>query len=95
MAETAPELQLILVTESQLRAIVADELRKVLGLPQTNAEQNPAQEEYLNQTEAMALLGIARPTIIRWTKRGLIEAIKIGRTVRYRRSDLLRAQKSE
>lgn len=76
-------------------AIVADELRKVLGLPQSSAEQNPAQEEYLNQTEAMALLGIARPTIIRWTKRGLIEAIKIGRTVRYRRSDLLRAQKSE
>lgn len=44
----------------------------------------------LTSTVAADILGISRPTLLRWTREGLIESFKVGSHTRFRRSDVLR-----
>ena len=44
----------------------------------------------LTSTVAADILGVSRPTLLRWTREGLIESFKVGSHTRFRRSDVLR-----
>lgn len=45
--------------------------------------------EYLNVTQAAALLGVSTDTIYSWTMRKTIPFYKLGRLVRFKKSDLI------
>ncbi|RNI28164.1 DNA-binding protein [Rufibacter immobilis] len=46
--------------------------------------------EKLSQKQAAALFGVTTVTIIRWQKKGIIPFNKVGRTVFYYKSELLK-----
>lgn len=43
---------------------------------------------FLTQNQVLDLLGITLPTLLSWRKLGVIKAVKINRSVRYRREDI-------
>ncbi|TLD40326.1 MAG: hypothetical protein JETT_3395 [Candidatus Jettenia ecosi] len=45
--------------------------------------------EYLNVTQAAALLGVSVDTIYSWTMRRTVPFYKLGRLVRFKRSELI------
>lgn len=47
-------------------------------------------EEYilLTQKEVLGILGIKLPTLLSWRRLGIVQAIKINRSVRYRKEDI-------
>ena len=45
-------------------------------------------EELLTTNEVMAVLKVSRPTIYAIRERGDLEAVKIGKSVRFRKSDV-------
>jgi excisionase family DNA binding protein len=42
----------------------------------------------LRDREVAAMVGVSRRTVERWAKDGLLEQVRLGGCVRYRRSDL-------
>lgn len=44
----------------------------------------------LTSTVAADLLGVSRPTLLRWAREGQIESFKVGSHARFRRADVLR-----
>jgi excisionase family DNA binding protein len=46
-------------------------------------------EEFMTAKEAGALLRVCGATIYRWSQSGLLRPLRIGRTLRFKRSDLL------
>ncbi|ASE12355.1 helix-turn-helix domain-containing protein [Kocuria rhizophila] len=45
--------------------------------------------EELTSTVAANLLGVSRPTLLRWAREGQIESFKVGSHARFRRADVL------
>ena len=52
-----------------------------------NIAQTP---EELTSTVAADLLGVSRPTLLRWAREGMIDSFKVGSHARFRRTDVLR-----
>lgn len=95
MGKQPAPVKFIMITEEELRTIVAEEVQKAVDKALHREAIPDSEQEYLSQTEAMQLLGVTRPTIHRWTQQGLIKSMKISRTVRYLRSDLIKLQHSK
>lgn len=45
-------------------------------------------DDLLTPPEVMALLKVSRQTLFRWRQDGTLDAVRIGRLVRYRREDV-------
>ena len=71
------------VTAEALRAYGIAIAQEVL-----NAQPQEAEALLLTVEEAGDLLKVSRTALWRWEKKGILEPVKIGRTVRYRKSDL-------
>lgn len=52
-----------------------------------NISQMP---DELTSTVAADLLGVSRPTLLRWARTGVIDSFKVGSHARFRRTDVLR-----
>jgi excisionase family DNA binding protein len=52
------------------------------------AEQREQEDVFLTTEEACKMARVSRPTLHRWKSNGLIPFIKVGKNVRYRKSDL-------
>lgn len=59
-----------------------------------NQPEDPFGQEYLTRKQTAKMLGISLPTLHEWTMEGRIQAYRIGRLVRYKRSDVHAALKS-
>jgi len=44
--------------------------------------------EYLSPGEVCTLLGVSKPTLWRWEREGKLMPVRIGKVVRYRKTDL-------
>ena len=64
-----------------------DAINHVIDL-KLKAEQKEQEEVYLTTEEACKMARVSRPTLHRWKSNGLIPFIKVGKNVRYRKSDL-------
>lgn len=84
LAEITPsELQQIIV--GAVRDAVSNEMRLIA--PQIN---HPIKEKdaYLTRQEVCELLKISLPTLNTYTKDGVINAYRLGRSVRYKKNDI-------
>lgn len=45
--------------------------------------------EELTSTVAADMLGVSRPTVLKWSREGLIDSFKVGSHTRFRREDVL------
>ena len=68
-----------------------DDLLKLLKEVSGKTTEKVDDDELLTTEEAMTLAKVSRPTLHRWKKAGLIPFIKIGKNVRYRKSDFIDA----
>lgn len=71
---------------NQLSNIIRDEIAKQISplILNTNKEQ----EEYLTRKEIKERLGVSLPTIHAWTKEGKLKGYRIGRLIRYKKSEI-------
>lgn len=78
----------------------ADDLLTVVELAIAKAKDemmplmvSAAQEELLTKKEVMEKFGVCDTTLWHWRNKGYLAAVKLGRSVRYRRSDVERVMK--
>ena len=50
--------------------------------------------EKLSSTSAAELLGVSRPTLMKWAKEGRINSFKVGTHTRFNRDDVLALKRS-
>jgi len=74
-----------------LKSLIKDAIKEVNSENTPNNFQNEIQEDYLNQREAAKFLRISYPTIIRWKKEKKIPYYQEGRTILFKKSELLNA----
>lgn len=72
----------------ELKRIVKEAVKEALH-EQSEMLHNPNNEELLTQKQAAELLQVTTATIIRWQRIGELPVTRVGRSVRYRKSDLL------
>ena len=77
---------IVIETEEQLRRIVTDALRDVL---RAEREAATSDDDLLDVAQTAAVLGITTADVYQRRHRGTLQAIKIGRSIRFRRGDLL------
>jgi excisionase family DNA binding protein len=56
-----------------------------LDIQKSNLTQH---DDWITRKQAITILGISAPTIINWSKSGIIPCYRIGSLVRYKRSEI-------
>lgn len=85
---------LIQISEAELKALMKETFSEVVSNELKNhfnvsaPEYVGSTQELLTRREVAALLQVSLPTLHAYTKQGLIKAIRFGRQVRYRKSDI-------
>jgi excisionase family DNA binding protein len=80
--------KIFVIYEDSLRTIVNDEIARLLHTQIKEEKQVDSEFEWVNNTEAMKLLGLSRPTLQRYRTTGKLPFSKVGSNIYYRRSDL-------
>lgn len=68
--------------------IDADELMRFFEEVQKRMTVPEPEEKLLTVEEVCRMAHVSRPTLHRWKTRGLIKEVKIGKSVRFRRSEV-------
>lgn len=76
---------LISITKEELQSIIAEAVKEQLS---TFFAKKPKDERLRTRKEVAKLLNVSLPTLHTWTKDGVINAIRIGDSVRYRLEDI-------
>lgn len=74
--------------------IDADELMKFFDAVSKRVTVPEPEDKLLTTEEACQMAKVSRPTLHRWKKAGIIPHIKIGKSVRYKHSDLMKVLKT-
>jgi len=69
--------------EAIIEKVVSKQFQSVKLTPQPEKE-----EKLFSRLECSKLLGISLPTLHEYTKKGFIQAVRIGSRVRYRKQDI-------
>lgn len=70
--------ELIITTKEELQFIVKESMKDLLD--KNNPKPQPVKKPY-TKIEVKNLLGVAMPTIDRWSKKGILKRIEIGSRV--------------
>jgi excisionase family DNA binding protein len=71
-----------------LKAEIAEAVRATL-IPVINAAINPPQDDgFLTRVQTAKLLGVSCPTLLDWTRKGRVPGHRIGKFIRYKRSEV-------
>lgn len=84
----------VTIDKDDLKEVVKEALRDVLR-EEKELLSNTNGDELLTQKQAAELLQVTTSTIIRWQNSGELPVTRVGRAVRYRRSDLLGLKKEK
>ena len=71
---------------NHLSIIIRAEIAKQITPLINNSHKEP--EEYLSRNEIKTKLGVSLPTIHTWTKEGKLKGYRIGRLIRYKKSEI-------
>lgn len=82
------EQKIIVTTRSELQEIIKEVIQA------NTTPNNPViDDDYLTQTEAARFLRISKVTLIEWKKKGAIPYYQQGKTVLYKKTELLETLK--
>jgi excisionase family DNA binding protein len=85
------EISIQILSESDMRNIIDSSVREIItDLFRNTASAN---EEYLTRQETAALLKLSLPTLHEYSRLGLIKSYRLGKTIRYKGSDIDKALK--
>ncbi len=71
--------EVIITTKEELQSIVKESVQEAIG--QTKQPSQPKQRKPYTKIEVKNLLGVAMPTIDRWSRNGILKRIEIGSRV--------------
>lgn len=82
--------QLIIIKPDDLEE-VKSELREIKTYLQDLFSTNPilCKDEYISCQEVSKMLNVTTRTISDWTKKGVLKCHKVGRKLRFKRSDVI------
>ena len=82
--------QLIIIKPDDLEE-VKSELREIKTYLQDLFSTNPilCKDEYISSQEVSKMLNVTTRTISDWTKKGVLKCHKVGRKLRFKRSDVI------
>ena len=82
--------QLIIIKPDDLED-VKSELREIKTYLQDLFSTNPilCKDEYISCQEVLKMLNVTTRTISDWTKKGVLKCHKVGRKLRFKRSDVI------
>ena len=66
-----------------------DNLTNALTGRVTETTATAPEEKLLTRTETAQMLGVTKPTIIEWGKKGILKCYRIGNRVRYKQSEVM------
>lgn len=75
-------------TLQDLKTEIAQAVRETMIPIINSAVTPPTDDEFLTRKQAANLLGVSCPTLLDWTKKGKVQGHRIGKFVRYKRSDV-------
>lgn len=78
------------ITPDELKEDILTDLREELKSI-AQKFQPPKQEEYLSRKEVAAIFKVSLPTIHDWNKKKILNPLRVGNLIRYRRSDIDKA----
>jgi excisionase family DNA binding protein len=80
-------IQLLNVTPDELKEIIIQDVRTELKTI-TQSLQKKEPEEYLTRSELADIFKVTLPTISDWSKKGIIKPYRLGKLVRFKRSEV-------
>ena len=86
--------KIVLLTESELKNLLLETIEIFYEKIYKNRNGNallPLQEEIIDRKELRRRLNITEPTVMRWEKRKKIPVIRIGSSVRYNWSAVVKS----
>jgi excisionase family DNA binding protein len=66
-----------------------DSLTEFINNQNDSTENNSKEDRLLTRKDVSKLLGITLPTVHDWTKKGIINAYRMGNLLRYKQSEIL------
>jgi excisionase family DNA binding protein len=78
---------LILITETELRAVLTETIKTELANLRPTEPINDNQ--LITRLEASKILGISLPTLYKYTLEGKIQSYRIGSQIRYKKEEIL------
>lgn len=81
--------------EKVIRQIVRDEIAEIKKESAPPVSVKEKQESLLTSKEACEFLRCSKPTLSRWKNAGIVPHVRIGRNIRYRKSDIEKILKSK
>lgn len=94
--QTAPNSEVIVVSPEKLQQLIENAVYAAVRRALEPQDEASEQSNYLNQAQAAKLLDVSVATVRRWWMSGkLKDVIKIGRTVRYSKAELLNMKEGE
>jgi len=86
-------IQLLNVTPEELKESIIKDVRAELSKIKLRTESQP-QEEYLTRKELSKLFKVTLPTISDWSNKGILKPYRLGKLVRFKRSEVDNALKN-
>ena len=76
------------ISLQDLKSEIAEVVRETMIPIINSAVAPPSDDEFITRKQAANLLGVSCPTLLDWTKKGKVQGHRIGKFVRYKRSEL-------
>lgn len=80
-------IQMHNISPEEFKETIMGEINKSLRALSTNLKPNEP-EEYLTRKELSQILKVTLPTIHDWSKKGILKPYRIGKLIRFKKSDL-------
>ena len=83
------EKEIVLTSQENLRDLISEIVRGELTT--FFCKEKKSENHYLTRKQVAEMLGISLVTLSSWTKEGIIKAVRIGNSVRYKMEDVEQA----
>ncbi|MGX1022867.1 helix-turn-helix domain-containing protein [Psychroflexus sp. MBR-150] len=83
-------IQLLNVTPNELKESIINDVRTELKTITQNLHKKEP-EEYLTRNELADIFKVTLPTISDWSKKGILKPYRLGKLVRFKRSEVEQA----
>lgn len=91
MNKTITQIEGVGVTD--LVALIEEKVKELFK--ENQPKEEVAKDEFLTRKEVSELLGVSLVTLHKWDKKGILKPSRIGRRVRYLKSDILNSLNKE
>ena len=86
-------IQLLNLSTDELKEAISSDLKPQLETLRQELKQQEPEEELLTRKEVAEKLKITLPTVSSWSKKGILKSHRLGKLVRFKKSEVDKALK--